>query len=58
MAEDKGSRPQPRGGLALYANLLDPGSAPGTISSAPVHYKQPDGQDDAAKKQLNSGWSQ
>ncbi|KAJ9630327.1 hypothetical protein H2204_008545 [Knufia peltigerae] len=45
-----------RGGLSLYANLLDPKSAaPGTISSAPVSYSanaenSPD-LDEAAKKQ-------
>ncbi|OCT51678.1 G-patch domain containing protein [Cladophialophora carrionii] len=44
-----------RGGLSLYANLLDPkGAAPGTISSAPVSYKPGEGspeQDEAVKKQ-------
>ncbi|KAK4944178.1 hypothetical protein LTR10_016291 [Elasticomyces elasticus] len=49
-------RAPPRGGLSLYANLLDPkNAAPGTISSAPVSYTtQPDNspeQDEAAKKQ-------
>ncbi|KAL9131036.1 MAG: hypothetical protein Q9217_000922 [Psora testacea] len=37
-----------RSGLSLYANLLDPGgkdSAPGTISGAPVVYKQPQTDD-------------
>lgn len=43
----------PRGGLSLYANLLDPNSnAPGTISSAPVTYKPAEtAEDDATKKQ-------
>ncbi len=52
----------PSGALSLYANLLDPtsSSAPGTISSAPVIYKQPTGgspspEDEAAKKQVNAG---
>ncbi|EXJ58684.1 hypothetical protein A1O7_06113 [Cladophialophora yegresii CBS 114405] len=44
-----------RGGLSLYANLLDPKvAAPGTISSAPVSYKSGEGspeQDEAVKKQ-------
>ena len=45
-----------KAGLALYAHLLEPSSStPGTISSAPVSYKQPSEaspeQDDAAKKQ-------
>jgi splicing factor 45 len=46
MAPDTGpSGPSPpKSGLALYANLLDPSSnknAPGTISRAPVVFKQP-----------------
>ena len=42
----------PRSGLSLYANLLESKSTPGTISSAPVTYKQPEPeQDEAAKKQ-------
>ncbi|KAJ9607874.1 hypothetical protein H2200_007953 [Cladophialophora chaetospira] len=44
-----------RGGLSLYANLLDPKSAaPGTISGAPVSYKPAEGspeQNEAVKKQ-------
>lgn len=44
--------PPPRSGLSLYANLLEPKSTPGTISSAPVTYKQAEPeQDEAAKKQ-------
>jgi splicing factor 45 len=51
------------GGLSLYANLLDPSSessAPGTISSAPVVYKQPESngreqQTDEAAKKVNAG---
>jgi splicing factor 45 len=50
--------------LSLYANLLDPESstAPGTISRAPVVFKQADADspadDSAAKKQqLSSGRS-
>lgn len=46
--------PPQRTGLSLYANLLE-GSAPGTISSAPVTYNKPGEngaeQDEAAKKQ-------
>jgi len=48
-------------GLSLYANLLDPSNntaTPGTISRAPVVFKQPSEndaqQDDAAKKQQMS----
>ncbi|KIW95048.1 uncharacterized protein Z519_03629 [Cladophialophora bantiana CBS 173.52] len=45
----------PRGGLSLYANLLDPNNAgPGTISSAPVSYKSVESspeQDEAVKRQ-------
>ncbi|EXJ85952.1 hypothetical protein A1O1_06321 [Capronia coronata CBS 617.96] len=45
-----------KGGLSLYANLLDPNSATaGTISSAPVSYARPaessPEQDEAVKKQ-------
>ncbi|EXJ71707.1 uncharacterized protein A1O5_05515 [Cladophialophora psammophila CBS 110553] len=44
-----------RGGLSLYANLLDPNNAgPGTISSAPVSYKSVESspeQDEAVKRQ-------
>ncbi|OAP60899.1 hypothetical protein AYL99_05901 [Fonsecaea erecta] len=44
-----------RGGLSLYANLLDPKNAgPGTISSAPVSYKPASSspeQDEAVKRQ-------
>lgn len=45
--------PPPRGGLSLYASLLDPSPRPGTtISAAPVSYKQEAPQEDeAAKKQ-------
>ncbi|OJD27349.1 hypothetical protein ACJ73_01264 [Blastomyces percursus] len=53
------SQPPPKGGMmSLYANLLDPssdsGSAPGTISRAPIVFKQAgendEQQDDAASK--------
>ena len=56
--------PKPKAGLSLYANLLDPSSndasAPGTISRAPVVFKQPEAEaaqeDDAAQKQkINAG---
>ena len=48
--------PTARGGLALYANLLDPTrSSAGTISSAPVSYNTTAENgvenDEAAKKQ-------
>ena len=46
--------PPARSGLSLYANLLDPkGATPGSISSAPVSYKQQDNaeQDEVAKQQ-------
>ena len=56
---------KPGGTLSLYANLLDPSSAdssaPGTISRAPVVFKQSsedDAQSDesaAKKQQLNAG---
>lgn len=43
MASDSGTGP-PRPGLSLYANLLEPtgsgSAAPGTISRAPVVFKQ------------------
>ena len=45
-AASQSSRP---GGLSLYANLLDPAptqdATPGTISRAPVVFKQPGGGD-------------
>ena len=56
--------PKPKGGLSLYANLLDKGdnaAKPGTISSAPVLYRQPsDGADiktatAADKQQISAG---
>jgi splicing factor 45 len=46
--------PPAKGGLSLYANLLNPkSSTPGSISSAPVSYKQQENaeQDEAAKQQ-------
>jgi splicing factor 45 len=55
------SDPPPKRGMSLYANLLDPSTdAPGTISRAPVVFKQPETEsqpDDAAakKQQLNPG---
>ena len=63
---DEKPTPQPRGGLSLYANLLDPSSNPagGTISSAPVRYNQTEDTggasqgkpgDSASKAPLNSG---
>ena len=48
-------------GLSLYANLLDANeTAPGTISSAPVLYKQPSNGDaadegPASKQNINAG---
>jgi len=58
--------PKPvRGGLSLYANLLDPSSsnapAPGTISRAPVVFNKPGGNDAhqdealAQKQQISAG---
>lgn len=52
---------KPGGMLSLYANLLDPSAAnsPGTISRAPVVFKQAEGEaqseEAAAKKQVNNG---
>lgn len=46
--------PPARGGLSLYANLLgSKSSTPGSITGAPVSYKQSDAaeEDEAAKKQ-------
>jgi splicing factor 45 len=48
--------------LSLYANLLDPSTdnSPGTISRAPVVFKQAEGEgqpEEAAKKQANNGMS-
>lgn len=62
------STPAKSGKLSLYADLLDPStdnsSQPGTISRAPVVFKQASGsesqQDDAAaakKQQINAGSS-
>lgn len=50
----------PKGGMSLYANLLNPSTdTPGSISRAPVVFKQPETEpppDDTAKKQrLNPG---
>lgn len=57
------SAPSKGGTMSLYANLLDPSadSTPGTISRAPVVFKQssePDVQSDdsaAKKQQVNAG---
>lgn len=47
--------PPPKGGMSLYANLLNPKSDSSTsISSAPVLYDNGD-KDDAAKKDVNPG---
>lgn len=60
MTSDSAKGP-PKGGMSLYANLLgDSTDAPGTISRAPVVFKQtsePEPQEDsAAKKQhVNPG---
>ncbi|BCS29012.1 putative G-patch DNA repair protein (Drt111) [Aspergillus puulaauensis] len=53
------SPPKPGGMLSLYANLLDPSAdnSPGTISRAPVVFKQAEGEgqsEEAAKKQINN----
>lgn len=64
MAPDPAGR-SARPGLSLYANLLDPSSnkdsAPGTISRAPVVFKQPAEEDllqdkvAAEKQQISAG---
>lgn len=56
---------KPKTGLSLYANLLDPSSKtesepPGTISRAPVVFKQAAGNDEASesaaqKQQISAG---
>lgn len=47
--------PPPKGGMSLYANLLNPKpDSSASISSAPVLYDNND-KDDAAKKDVNSG---
>ncbi|KAJ5040973.1 uncharacterized protein L3040_005532 [Drepanopeziza brunnea f. sp. 'multigermtubi'] len=56
MSSSANQTPTPRaGGLSLYANLLDADStAPGTISKAPVIFKQPDAAEEgSAKKPLD-----
>ena len=64
MVVDNTAKPA-RSGLSLYANLIDPKAdnspAPGTISKAPVLFKQSGGQnaaqDDTAapKQQISAG---
>lgn len=64
MGGDAPAKPA-RAGLSLYANLIDPSlnknTAPGTISRAPVVFKQPPGgdtqQDEASaqKQQISAG---
>lgn len=64
MAPDSPAR-SARPGLSLYANLLDPSSnkdsTPGTISRAPVVFKQPPEEDlpqdriAAEKQQISAG---
>ncbi|KAF2100660.1 hypothetical protein NA57DRAFT_54736 [Rhizodiscina lignyota] len=56
--EAEGGAPK-RKGLSLYANLLDPeASTPGSVTRAPVLFKQPESQQQdaeaAAKKQVNT----
>lgn len=52
---DKETPTPAKGGLSLYANLLNPnGNAPGTITSAPVTYNKSEEstqEDESAKKQ-------
>jgi splicing factor 45 len=60
MASEPPSQGGPKGGMSLYANLLgESADAPGTISRAPVVFKQSSEAesqaDDAGKKQLNPG---
>ena len=52
MSNSSKNPPAPRpGGLSLYANLLDPGSAaPGTISKGPVVFKPAETPDEASAK--------
>ena len=54
MESDTSSKPSRPGGLSLYANLLEPSSktesAPGTISRAPVVFKQ--GNDESRPDQM------
>ena len=64
MTLDNTSKPS-HSGLSLYANLLDPSSntdaAPGTVSRAPVVFKQLAGDDSqqdqatAEKQQISAG---
>lgn len=47
--------PPPKGGMSLYANLLNPKSdSTASISSGPVLYDNGD-KDDAARKDVNPG---
>lgn len=62
MASESASKEAPKSGMSLYANLIaDPTDAPGTISGAPVIFKQsseaaPQTDDSATKKQqVNTG---
>jgi hypothetical protein len=48
--------PPPKGGLSLYANLLDPkADSQATVSGAPVVYDSGKKDNTAAKKELNQG---
>lgn len=48
--------PPPKGGLSLYANLLDPkADSQATVSGAPVVYDSGKKDDAAVKKEVNQG---
>lgn len=48
--------PPPKGGMSLYANLLNPkADASASISGAPVLYDNGDKEDSAPKRELNPG---
>lgn len=61
MASESASKKAPKSGMSLYANLIaDSTDAPGTISGAPVIFKQSSEAaqtDDSAtkKQQVNTG---
>jgi splicing factor 45 len=60
MTSEPTSKGGPKSGMSLYANLLtESADAPGTISRAPVVFKQSSEAEpqaeDSGKKQLNPG---
>lgn len=51
--------PPPKGGMSLYANLLNPkADASASISGAPVLYDNGDKEDSAPKREVNPGMLQ